>query len=187
MAEEATNKQPVTPAQPETAQPETAPQVQGGSDLDALKKQIEDLGANLKIVADTVAGQKPLAADDVKKLIAEADEAATKGKEEAKAKDEAAVAQAEAAKAAKKALREKAVEKHLKGIDESILAALPDTEDESALEAAAAKLAEALTALRKAALPDVPPANKDKADAKSQAGSTTLPDGLARFAAATKA
>jgi hypothetical protein len=95
--------------------------------ISGVVKTVEALGGNHKALAESVAKiSQGIKAEDVAGLV-------TKQLAEHQAK-----AQADAAKAGAKAdLRKKVIAARLPGVDESLLASLPDTEDEKALTDAA--------------------------------------------------
>lgn len=130
------------------------------STVESLVKPIAD---NQKVIADTLAAlppakkedkpadaAKPLGAEEVSKIVAEAIKA-----------DRAAQSQATASSEKKTAARSKVIEaKGLKGLDPMLLAGLPDSDDEAALNASADKI---VAAANKAGikLADVGGAGKD--------------------------
>jgi hypothetical protein len=112
----------------------------------ALVKSVEDLTTNVETVADTLSQLPPAAAKDAgkedgkpKALTLEDLTKVLDARDQAKAGD-ASKAQAKAA------LRDKVIAAKLPGVPKSVLAALPDTEDEAALTTAADALRKDLDA-----------------------------------------
>jgi hypothetical protein len=142
---------------------------QVGQVAEAAKK-IGEIETNLKTVADTVAAQKPITAEDVKATAAalleeraKADEAAAAEKAKADAAAAAEKAKADEASAALKAKRDEFVATQLKGVPARYHADLGDDE---------AKWADAAKAIRETFANDVKAAGLKVADVGGSAGGT---------------
>jgi len=111
--------------------------------------QLADLQKGQQAVQDAVG--KAIKPDDVQKAVAESLKAQT-----------AAAAVTAEVKAKKDAARAKAVEAAgIAKLDPTLLASLPDTDDEKSLTDAATKIAAAANALKSSALPDVGGTNRE--------------------------
>lgn len=146
-----------------------------GEALSPVTGTLKELAAGQKTLAESLSKvPAPTKPEDVAKLVTDQLAAHNKAQQEATAKNEV-----------KAAARKKIVDTQLKGVPESFLKLLPDTEDEKILAEAAAAIRKDVQALPGVKLPDVGGATADGGTTPSTQAPAKAGGGFLKMAVTT--